>query len=449
MRAARRRLAAALAATLSLACRRPPLRGEPPDASTRPFDATVSHARPAPRLRDAGVRDATLFSVDGLSTEVTAAGAPAGIARVVRARVGAVSVWTMPSGDDTALIAQRLDADGTPLGDARRLGVARGHVDAMDIDARHGVLWVAWVSNRGNAGRWQLRMTGMLTASDDLRAAVPPSTLADARVWPIQRRWTRLFAEVRAGDDGTATVLASGDNVPCPLSAVPVAGRLNWVDCAGWQWFRVRRDGRAVSEGRGGMARPEMAPASLTAVQGGWAFARGPLDAMSAQRVVLDPAGYRVLPGGGTTSRVLPAFLETISLCGGARIAWTGDAFVARCVPEASLGEPEGTAWVRVVRADGTAATTARNTVSRVSGEVLRCVDGRAVAELRWDGGSARLDPSREGASFRLEQWDTGGVLGGVDAAAWAGRVVVGVDARRGRILRWACDARGELSPLE
>lgn len=449
MSASRRRTLAALAVTLSLACRRPPLRDEARDASPRPFDATVSHTRPAPRLHDAGARDATVFSVDGLSTEVTAAGVPTGVARVVRARVGAVAVWTLPSGDDTALIAQRLDADGLRIGDARRLGVARGHIDAMDADARHGVLWVAWVSNRGNVGRWQLRMTGMLTASDDLHTAAPPTTLVDARVWPIQRRWTRLFAEVRAGDDGTATVLASGDNAPCPLSAVPVAGRLNWVDCAGWQWFRARGDGRVIAEGRGGMARPEMAPASLTWAQGGWAFARGPLDAVSARRVVLDPAGYRTLLSGGTTSRVLPAFLETISLCGDARVAWTGDAFVVRCVPDASLGEPDGVAWVRVVRGDGTAATTARNTVSRLSGEVLRCVDGRAVAELRWDGGSARLDPSREGSSFRLEQWDTGGVLGGVDAAAWAGRAVVGVDARRGRILRWACDARGELSPLE
>ncbi len=297
-----------------------------------------------------------------------------------------------------------------------------------------------------------LRETGVLTASDDLHAAVrAPTVLVDVRVWPIQRRWTRLFAEVRAGDDGTATVLASGDNAPCPLSAVPVAGRLNWVDCAGWQWFRAwgRRTGSSRRAGAA-MARPAMAPASLTWAQGGWAFARGPVDAVSAGRVVIDPAGLpRAPPRRGTTSRVLPAFLDTISLCGHARVAWTGDAFVVRCVPDASLGEPEGAAWVRVVRDDGTAATTARNTVARVTGEVLRCIDGRPSVELRWEGGSVRLDPARPDASLRFEQWDVGGVLDGVDAAAWAGRVIVGVDARRGRILRWACDARGELAPLE
>jgi hypothetical protein len=416
---------------------------------TRTLDATVARD-PAPlRRRDAGAHDALVFRVDGASPEVEAVAGPSGLARVVRARVGAVAVWTLPSGDDTALLAQRLDADGNRLGSPRRLGVARGRLDALDVDARHGVLWVAWASNRGTAGRWMLRATGVLTASDDLTATRAPVTLFDTRVWPIQRRWTRAFAEVRAGDDGTATVLASGDNVPCPLAAVPVAGRLNWVDCAGWQWFRVSAEGRLIAEGRGGMARPEMAPASLTAVHGGWAFARGPLDATSAPRVVLDPAGYRTLLSGGTTSRVLPAFLDTIAMCGDARLAWTGDAFVVRCTPDASLGEPEGTVWIRVVRDDGTAATTARNTVSRATGEVLHCVDGRAVIDLRWEGGSLRVDPSREGASLRLERWDSGGVLGGVEAAAWAGRAVVGVDATRGRFLRWACDARGELTALE
>ena len=434
----------------SLSCRGAASR----DASVelaRPLDVSVVRdVAPSGRPRvDAGARDALVFTIDGSAPSSEASDVIAGVARVVRARVGAVVVWTLPSGDDTAIIAQRLDADGARVGPARRLGLARGHVAAMDADARHGVLWVAWVSDRGAQGRWQLRASGALTAADDLSSARAPVTLSDLRVWPIARRWTRLFAEVRAGDDGTATMLASGDNVPCPLSQVPVAGRLNWVDCAGWQWFRLQVDGRVMAEGRGGMARPEMAPSSLTWARGGWAYARGPLDAVSAPRVVLDPAGYRTLLGGGTTSRLLPAFLDTISTCAEPRVAWTGSAFVVRCTPDASLGEPEGTAWVRVVRDDGTAATPARNTVTRLNGEVLRCVDHRPVVELRWDGGSVRLDPSRDDASLRFERWDVGGVLDGVDAAAWAGRALVGVDAARGRIRRWACDERGELAPLE
>ncbi len=446
-----RRAACLLSLSLSLAaCRRPAPRDASVDAS-RLADATASHdVALARRTRfDAGARDAVVFSIDGSAPETEAADVIAGVARVVRARAGAVVVWTLPSGDDTALVAQRLDADGVRVGTARRLGVARGHVVAMDADARHGVLWIAWVSDRGSQGRWQLRASGMLTASDDLSSARPVVTLSDLRVWPIARRWTRLFAEVRAGDDGTATMLASGDNVPCPLSQVPVAGRLNWVDCAGWQWFRVRVDGRVTAEGRGGVARPEMGPASLTWARGGWAYARGPLDAVSTSRVVLDPAGYRTLLSGGTTSRLLPAFLDTISTCGDPRVAWTGDAFVVRCTPDASLGEPEGTTWVRVVRDDGTAATTARNTVARLNGEVLRCVDGRPVVELRWERGFVRLDPSRDDASLRIERWDTGGVLHDVDAAAWAGRALVGVNAARGRISRWVCDERGELAAVE
>ena len=85
MSASRPRALAALAVTLSLACRRPPLRDEAHDASPRPFDATVSHARPAQRLHDAGARDATVFSVDGLSTEVTAAGVFSDLLRLASA----------------------------------------------------------------------------------------------------------------------------------------------------------------------------------------------------------------------------------------------------------------------------------------------------------------------------------------------------------------------------
>ena len=442
----------ALALTLALGCRRPPLAVDAAGDASAPRDAArapTAQRRWAPS-RDAGARaDLPSLRVEGDAAAPEPGAVPTGVGRVVRTRAGAVAVWTRAVSEGTALVAQRLDADGRAVGAPLRLATVRGLVEAMDADARGGALWVAWVSDKGSQGRWMLRETGVLTASDDLAAVRAPTTLSDLRVWPVQRRWTRRFAEVRAGDDGTAVILASADNYACPLSVVTATGHANWVDCAGWQWLRVGLDHRVTAEGRGSMARPEFAPASLTRVQGGWLFARGPVDGVSAARVVIDPAGHRALPGGGTTSRVLPAFLDTISLCDHPRVAWTGGAFVARCEPDASVGEPEGSAWVRVVRGDGTAATTARNTVARVTGEVLRCVDGRPSVELRWEGGSVRLDPARPDGSLRFEQWDGGGVLDGVDAAAWAGRVIVGVDARAGRIRRWGCDARGELAPLE
>ncbi len=438
---------------LAVSCRRPST-----DAPTRaPAPAPlpdVSVLRPRDpwpvRRRDAGVhRDASLALPDGSLATEPIASSPTPDARVVRVREGAVVVWSSPSPEGSDVIALRLDADGHTAGEARRLASVRGTIDALDADARDGVLWVVWAANRGTEGRWMLRHTALLTADESLSRSAGPGMLADARVWPIQRRWTAPFAHVRAGDDGTALVLASGDNVPCPLAALPPGvGHGHWVDCAGWQWMRVGLDRRAMWDYRAGMARPENAPGMLTRVPNGWIYAHGPVDAVSGPRLILDPAGHRVVPGFGGTSRVLPAFLDTLSPCTAPRIAWTGDAFVSRCEPTEASGEPSGTVWVRVVRDDGTAVTPARATVTRATGETIRCAGGRPVVELRWEGGSVRLDPTRAESSFALADWDGEGIFHGARSVVWAGRALVGVSPS-GALHRWACDARGELTALE
>ncbi len=434
---------------LALGCRRPPLPGE--DAGAPTIDRTVpneTRLRPAwprpgrPRADAGALADARAYALDGRVTTEREGAAPTGIVRMVRTRTGAALVWLAPGATGTDVVAQALDADGRPTGVPRVLRGVPGRVEAMDADARHGLLWVAFSSSMGTFGRWELRRTGALVATDDLAVARGPVIFEDLRVWPIQRRWRSVFAEVRAGDDGTAAALVSSDNTACPWGT-PVQGRVNWVDCPGWKWFRVSQRPGMLADGRGGVVQPDLIPSSLTRVPQGWTYAHGPLEAVIEQpRVVFDPVN------GGPRQRVLPAFTETVSYCDGPRVAWTGDTWVATCTPRASLREPEGTVWIRAVRIDGTAATPARTTAARLTGEVLRCFRGRPVVELRWDGGVVRLDPAHPDASFRLEQWNAGGVFDGVSAAVWAGRAVVGVRAATGELRRWGCNAADEVVAL-
>lgn len=434
------------AAALLASCRRPPLQAA--DAGGRAVDRTVAYdvvGRPTwlrplrPRLDAGAAADARNFALDGRVTEARAGVAPLGIVRMVRTRMGAALVWPAPGAAGTDVVALALDADGHATGVPRVLRAVPGDVEALDADARHGLLWVAFSTSLGTFGRWSLRRTGALVATDDLAVARGPVIFEDLRVWPIQRRWRSVFAEVRAGDDGTAAALVSSDNTACPWGA-PVMGRVNWVDCPGWKWFRVSQRPGMLAEGRGGVVQPDLLPGALTRVPQGWTYAHGPQEAVVEQpRVVFDPVN------GGPRQRVLPAFTETVSYCDGPRVAWTGDTWVATCAPMARLHEPEGTVWIRAVRADGTAATPARNTVARLTAEVLRCFRGRPVVELRWDGGVARLDPAHPDASFRLAQWNAGGVFDGVDDAVWAGRAIVGVNGRTGRLRRWRCDDAGEV----
>ncbi|MFO0602014.1 MAG: hypothetical protein U0324_02515 [Polyangiales bacterium] len=432
------------AAALTVACRRPPLPGD--DAGARTIDRTVPNdassqppwARPARHRPDAAV-DARSYGLDGRVTEAREGITPAGIVRMVRTRTGAAMVWPVASAAGTDVVALALDADGNATGVPRVLRAVPGRVEALDADARHGLLWVAFSTSMGTLGRWNLRRTGAVVATDDLAVARGPVIFEDLRVWPIQRRWRGVFAEVRAGDDGTAAALVSSDNTACP-AGVPVAGRVNWVDCPGWKWFRVSQRPGMLADGRGGVVRPEPPPGALTRVPQGWTYAHGPVEALAEQmRVVFDP-----IPGG-PRQRVLPAFTETVSFCERPRVAWTGDTWVATCAPVASLHEPDGALWVRAVRADGTAVTPARATTARLTGEVLRCFRGRPVVELRWEGGVVRIDPAHPDASLRLEQWNAGGVFDGVDAAVWAGRALVGVSAGTGRLRRWRCNEAGEV----
>jgi hypothetical protein len=416
------------------------------DATAVDTQIAVTPTAPSPRRAvDAGVpRDVVVtYSVDGALPPERVGALPTGFVRIVRTRSGAAVVWAADTGSGgSEIYAQRLDLEGQRIGAPRLLYEGRGGVAAFDVDARHGVLWLGWLSTRGNIGRHRLRSVWALTARDDLGAVRGPLRLGNQRVSPIERPWRDLFAEVRAGDDGTAMILASADNSACAWGP-PVLGRVNWVSCAGWKWYRVQSTLRLWDDGRGGMIRPEVTPTALTRVPGGWIFARGPTDGITPQRIVGEALT------NATRARILPAFVENVSSCDRPRVAWTGSIYVLACTPAASAAEPEGTVWMRAVRDDGTSVTPARNTITRVTGELMRCIDGKPVIELRWERGLVRIDPTHPDASLRLEQWNAGAVLRGVDVATWAGRAIVGVNTRSGAILRWGCDANGEVRPLE
>lgn len=438
---------AALAlAGLLAGCRPPPTAadgGAAADDRTVPNDVRAGWPRAhAPRaLRDAAT-DARNYLLDGSVTAERAGVTPGGgggVVRMVRTRTGAAVVWSTAGAGGSEVLAQAVDADGVATGAPRVLRAVPGRVEALDVDARHGLLWVAFASSMGTLGRWQLRRTGAFVATDDLATARGPVIFEDLRVWPIERRWREVFAEVRAGDDGTAAVLLASDNTACPTGGV-AGGRALWVDCAGWKWFRISSRPRVLTDGHGGAMRPEYAPGGLTRVRQGWTFARGAAEGLGdASRVVFDPIH------AGLQTRVLAAMTETVSLCESPRVAWTGEAWVATCRPAESLREPEGTLWVRAVRADGTALTPARAMTARLAGEVLRCHLGRPMVELRWEGGVLRIDPAHPDASLRLEAWNAGGVFDGLAAVVWAGRVLVGVSGSTGALRRWRCDPAGEL----
>jgi hypothetical protein len=383
--------------------------------------------------------NARIFALDGGTTEPREGMSPTGMVRMVRTRTGAAIVWSVASGSGTDVLGLSLDPEGHARGVPRVLRTVPGRLEALDADARHGLLWVAFSSSMGTFGRWNLRRTGALVASDDLLVVRGPVIFEDLRVWPIQRRWRHVFAEVRAGDDGTAAVLVSSDNTACPVG-VSAAGQVAWVDCPGWKWFRVSLRPEVLAEGRGGSLQPEFEPGALTRVPQGWTYAHGPVETLASQvRVVLDP-----IPAG-PRHRVLPAFTETVSFCERPRVAWSGNTWVLTCIPVAELGEPEGTVWIRAVRADGTAVTPARATTARLTGEVLRCFQGVPMVELRWDHGVVRLDPSDPDASLRLEHWNAGGHFDGIDTVVWAGRALVGLDGRTGRLHRWRCTPLGDV----
>lgn len=345
---------------------------------------------------------------------------------VVATPNGAVVVFVRPTAGRRAdIVAQRLDAEGAPVGPPRRLRTTTGPVTALDADLRGGRLWVAWVANPGGdpdaddvLGE---QLVVALAVTADLGAASQPVRMLDESIGTRARAWPFPVVEVLARADGGAVVVSH--TAPSTCAHAEHDGEESAVPCPGWAWHTVGPEGRVETQ-REGMLAGTAPPFSLVPTREG-----------AAVLVGNDHVGDKVH---------LRAYPETSSLDGtywnvqSPRLATVADTtyFFGRYSPDNGDDvRPRVQVW-----APGLGATW-RATEAVVTGHALRCVDGRPLVRVSWAGGGVTLDPANPRARFDLARHLPDDALPTrVPALAWAGRVLVGADPAHGTLQRWRCE---------
>lgn len=335
---------------------------------------------------------------------------------------GVLLVWSRHDAatNKSDVLAQLLDDRGAPQGQPRLVRRTSGEVLDLAVDRRGPAAWIAWVAKLSGEAELTRALAAAVRIEPDLSGMHSPLSLHQF-VSPDLELWPRKLVRVRALADGGAAIAAVSTRAECTDIVTRRKSK-----CAGHDLRWVRADGTHSLAAHVGADGGEPDLDSLVDVGTG---------------VLLDLHAWH---GGATYKTIYAAYHKPASAppfaihhCRPPFIrAWTGDRLITLCPDDYAnesetcplTGDPPDALNCYRVHT-GEAATP-------LLAETRRCVDGRPVIDLRWQGGELRLDPHAPGASMDL------------GLGAWTGTHGVELVDGGARELR-ACTESGEYAPID